>query len=155
MSMSITSPYISQSTQISSTLFTAIGTFRIAHGLSSSTNVVFNQTYYVSPEELSLKAAEANADQTRPGIDCTSVKIMINITSNTLDGDTVITLRDDGVDTAGTLTISAADTGFKTATIDVDHSADDKLTFKIDSTASTAGSMGVNFMGLILEGRQA
>ncbi len=76
---------------------------------------------------------------------CVVKKIRFYISSNTLNSDTAVTLRKNGVDTTDTLTIGSTATGWFEADWDTTFAADDLLSLEFDLGGN--GAQGIFYKG--------
>ena len=112
--------------------------FQMTQGGTSSTTYAVR---YSSPGSLLLTGTEATVQQTCPNR-VRVTRIITKMSSNSVTGNTTISLRDDGADVTGSLfTIAAADTTEKdSGALNAVIEANSKINFKIDATASTSGN---------------
>lgn len=66
--------------------------------------------------------------------------LYVNVTTNSLDGATTIVLRQNGADTALSITVGSGSTGFSSVEDTINFDDRDLFSIEIDTTASTAGS---------------
>jgi len=106
----------------------------------SVSGLVFGLTRYLLLADTVTVEANGQWYHPRPG---RVVKIVANVSVNTMGGNTVLNLRVGGVNKS-TITIGATATGKFTSTTEVPLVADDLLSFQVDSTASILGLITLN-----------
>lgn len=108
---------------------------------STATNGVFFLGLYSSG---AYQSAEASAE-----VEILSqirvVRVDIKPKENSKDGNTIVTLRKNNVDTSVTTTIAAANTDYVTITADEIYEPGDTLSLEVDTSASTLGSFSNNW----------
>ena len=95
-----------------------------------STSINGNQTVYVAWHGVYTSANEPSAQILMPK--CKVKKIELYVYSNTIGGNTTITLRKNGEDTGVSITIQSGGTGRYSTTCDIDFNENDLLSIRID-----------------------
>jgi len=92
-------------------------------------------------------ATETNRQQIVPA--CTLKELRFYISTNTLNNNLVITVRDDAADTSLTKTVSSTTTGNQVITTDVSVDANSKISIEIDTSAAGSGTATIKSMALV------
>ena len=134
----------------SATLVSTAGQFLFVSANASSQNSALTR-YASIGGQLILNATEANT-QIYPRTTFTAKQLSASSDANTLNGSTVITLRDNGADSSVTITFGTSETGAKTDTTNstIITAATDEINHGI-VTAGSSGTITLNSISLIGE----
>lgn len=102
------------------------GSSKSMMSFASGAGLAGNQTGYLA--EWGSYSVESSAQTRMPA--CTLKRLTLNVSSNTIAGDTVYTVRKNGVDTGLTLTFGNAESGRKTIATDVSFSDGDLMSLE-------------------------
>jgi len=124
----------------------AIGIAEMHGGTASGYGQASNLTRYgqVMGDVASVQSTEANAQMTA-NTAFTATNLQTNVYANSMSSDSTFTLRQNGSDTALSITYTSGQTGWKIDTDTVSISAGDELDYKL-LTGATGTSIGINVL---------